>query len=107
MKQAALQQGIEAMEAFLTWSETHQGATLRELEERAAQTLQTIKELLMEAGIAQQGIGERPSQPCACGGAWVFKGYKEREVMTQHGRVRIRRAYYVCDRCGAGIFPPG
>ena len=62
---------------------------------------------LMEAAVAQQGVGEPPEACCSCGGEWVFKGYKERQVMTKQGSIRIRMAYYVCDRCGAGIFPPG
>ena len=75
------------------------------LEEQLERTMQGIRERLMEAGIAQQGPGERPGQPCTCGGEWECKGYRERRVMTRHGSVRIRRAYYVCTRCGAGLFP--
>ena len=107
MSQDVLKECMEQMQAFLEWSETHQGATLRTLEEQLERTMQGIRERLMEAGIAQQGPGERPGQPCTCGGAWEFKGYRERRVMTRHGSVRIRRAYYVCTRCGAGLFPPG
>ena len=55
MSQDVLKECMEQMRAFLEWSETHQGATLRVLEEQLERTMQGIRGRLMEAGIAQQG----------------------------------------------------
>jgi len=34
-----------------------------------------------------------------------FHSYQERQVLTLHGAVRIRRAYYYCQRCHQGYVP--
>ncbi len=108
MEQGAVVNRImERAKAVLEWSQAHPGSTLRELEEQVQKAVQAIRVELMEAAVAQQGVGAPPEASCSCGGAWVFKGYKTRQVTTTQGSIRIRRAYYVCDRCGAGFFPPG
>lgn len=97
----------QAVEAVLVWSETHRGATLRELEEQVQEAIGKVRQELMEAAVERQGRGELKSERCACGGRWVFQGYRRRQVMTTQGAIVVERAYYTCDRCGAGIFPPG
>lgn len=50
--------------------------------------------------------GERPK--CAgCGEPMRFKDYRSRRVETEAGEVEVKRAYYYCQACGSGIFPPG
>ncbi len=36
-----------------------------------------------------------------------FRAYRKRWVTTREGAIRVRRAYYTCEHCGAGFFPPG
>lgn len=107
MTQEVVQQMSHLLESVLEWSRMHPGATLLQLEEQVGKTMDQLRTQLMAAAVAQQGTGAYPSEPCRCGGRWVFEGYREREVMTTQGSIRIRRAYFTCDRCGAGIFPPG
>jgi hypothetical protein len=42
---------------------------------------------------------------CPCGGRATYRGHNELTVVTAGGRVRMRRAYYYCDRCGTGHCP--
>ncbi|MDW8067289.1 MAG: hypothetical protein RML46_00060 [Anaerolineae bacterium] len=107
MNQEVVAQISQVLESVLEWSKAHPGATLRQLEEEVAKAISQVRAQLLEAAVAQQGVGQFPQEPCACGGNWVFQGYREREVMTTQGRVKVRRAYFTCDCCGAGIFPPG
>jgi len=37
----------------------------------------------------------------------VFNGYPEKSVEGLKVDAEIPRAYYVCPRCEAGLFPPG
>lgn len=107
MSQEVVQKMSQALESVLEWSKTHPGATLRQLEEQVEKVMGQLRSQLLEAAVAHQGSEQMPKERCRCGGEWVFQGYREREVMTTQGSIRIRRAYFTCDRCGAGIFPPG
>lgn len=107
MKQEAVKRIMAEAQAVLEWSKEHPGSTLQELEEQVLKAVNAIRAELMEAAVAEQGVGEPLAARCSCGGRWVFKGYKERQVMSTLGSIRIRRAYYICERCGAGLFPPG
>lgn len=40
-----------------------------------------------------------------CGYAAKFHSYQERRVVTAHGAVRVRRAYYYCGRCQQSFLP--
>ncbi len=98
----------EKLEAVLEWSKAHPGSTLRELEERVHRAVEQLRAELMETAVAQQGVGSvLEEERCTCGGRWVLQGYRERWVTTREGAIRVRRAYYTCEHCGAGFFPPG
>jgi NADH pyrophosphatase NudC (nudix superfamily) len=42
-----------------------------------------------------------------CGGKLRNKGKRRKPLVTLRGEVEVERAYYVCQGCGAGYFPPG
>lgn len=107
MNEEILKQLTARLEAVLEWSKAHPGSTLRELEEQVQGAVDKVRAELMAAAVAQQGVGMLQEERCSCGGRWVFQGYRKRWVMTQHGTIQVQRAYYTCDRCGAGFFPPG
>jgi hypothetical protein len=99
---------VEKLEGVVEWSKAHPGSTLRELEEQVQKAIEQIQVELMETAVAQQGGGRvLEEERCECGGRWVFQGYRERWVTTREGAIRVRRAYYTCEHCGAGFFPPG
>lgn len=97
----------ESLSAVLEWSKTHPGCTLRELEKKTQGVISHLRARLLEEAVAQQGAGKLEEERCSCGGEWVFQGYRERQVMTTQGVIRVRRAYFTCEQCGAGFFPPG
>jgi hypothetical protein len=43
----------------------------------------------------------------ACGGQLVYRGQRERLLVTEAGETRLSRGYYYCGCCGAHHFPPG
>lgn len=102
--QKVLEEITQSPQELLEWSQAHPGSTLRQLEEKA-QTwkVKTVAKVL-EAAVALQGEGTLEAR-CSCGGEWVFQGDRERQGMTAQGVIRVKRAYFTCDRCRAGISP--
>ncbi len=98
---------MRATEAMLEWAKSHPDCTLRELEERVQEWKVQMGAELLEASVAVQNALVEVEEPCSCGGRWVFQGYRERNVMTSQGAIRVKRAYFTCERCGQGFFPLG
>lgn len=60
--------------------------------------------VLIELAHGQGYEGAR--RECAgCGGEMRFEGYRERQLLSSHGRVVYRRAYYHCRACHQGHVP--
>jgi hypothetical protein len=106
-KETKVAEVIRSMEELLQWAEAHPGCTLRELEERIQEWKTRVGVQVLEAAVVMQGTGRGAEGTCSCGGEWVFQGYRERHVMTSQGGIRVKRAYFTCERCGQGFFPPG
>jgi|YNPNPStandDraft_1061719.scaffolds.fasta_scaffold00624_13 hypothetical protein len=92
---------------LLQWAKEHPKCTLKELEEEIQKWKTRAGEQLLEAAVAMQGSGRWAERKCACGGEWVFQGYRERRVTTSQGVIRLKRAYFTCEHCGQGFFPLG
>lgn len=95
------------MEAVLEWAKSHPDCTLRDLEELAQEWKVQMGTALLEASVAVQEASVEVKESCSCGGRWVFQGYRERNVMTSQGVIRVKRAYFTCERCRQGFFPLG
>jgi len=49
-----------------------------------------------------------PGPVCGeCGREMHYKGHKKRHIVSSTGEVTLERAYYYCERCRRGYFPPG
>jgi hypothetical protein len=84
--------------------------TLSEIERAAYQAGEALKEGIT-AGLVEQvsrSEGAAPGPHCPkCGKEMHYKGRKPKYVVTETGRVTIERAYYYCETCKDGLFPPG
>lgn len=89
------------------WRGQHLGASVDEI---AAQVRVRRRELMgrLIAELAEKA-DERVIAPVCegCGEAMEYKGTPERWVGHGEGEVRLERAYWYCDRCESGLFPPG
>lgn len=83
--------------------------TLDDIEERVMEMGRQFKAVLTEKMIhAAEGEAREAVIICAgCGKEMRHRGYREKALVTRTGEVTIRRAYYRCEDCGRGIFPPG
>lgn len=83
--------------------------TLAEIERTVLAAGQQFQAALTEAMIEaadKEGERIRPSCP-TCGSKMRHQGYRKRQIVTETGEVILRRAYYLCEACGEGFFPPG
>ena len=57
---------------------------------------------------AEQAAREEAGVVCPeCGGQLVYRGQRERVVVSEAGETKLSRGYYYCERCRAHHFPPG
>jgi hypothetical protein len=91
---------------------------LSSVDESSSQTLADIETLALRAR-AEVGVqvtaalvdnksGQSlPGPRCEkCGQEMRYKGRKHRYLRTRSGEIAIERAYYYCEACRQGIFPP-
>jgi hypothetical protein len=81
-------------------------ASLSEMEVAVKQMLHEVGNEVMGQWLeAQDGKYPADSQPCECGQQGAYVRRREGVSLTLLGRVRYRRAYYVCPNCHMGHYP--
>jgi len=81
--------------------------TLRYAEKTAVATGEKLKEVIAQELLKEYGEQEEGVECPSCGQRLRMKDYRSRRVVTEAGEVEVRRAYYYCEACRKGIFPPG
>ena len=101
-----IQRLLREYEVLIRKSVTKQPRTLRQIEVEVEEIGKQIKETLTREIIQESApLYEGTRLACACHGRARFKGWRSREVITLHGRIRFVRAYFYCPSCGNGFFP--
>jgi uncharacterized protein with PIN domain len=72
-------------------------------------TLTDIEQVVLTERLVEkiEAVREVANGCPTCGGRLRHKGYRSRRVVTETGEVTIKRAYYYCEHCRRGVFPPG
>lgn len=100
----------DVIEKLLTEKKSPDEITLSDIEQAVFQAGEAIKQDLT-AGLVEQvseEIPEAPGPTCSeCGEEMHYKGQRPKYIVTETGAVTVERAYYYCDTCRSGIFPPG
>jgi len=101
-EKARLQQAFgEMVDELQTWREQHAEASFDEIAAQVTPRRRALMGELLEALACQHGSGMVAQ-------ALEYKGEPGREVEHYlEGEIELKRAYYYCPRCEAGIFPPG
>ncbi len=82
--------------------------TLSEIENLVEAAGQTIQRQLTDTLLRLESQPSGPGPVCEqCGLEMHYKGQKQRQVVTKTGEVEVERAYYYCNGCQRGYFPPG
>ena len=107
LRQQFLQKADAAFAAAMERAE-QEHMDLSQIEEMVEQLRIQLAAELMESVIQVQPEADwEPGLNCVqCGREMRYKGKKRRKVVTSQGEVELDRAYYYCEGCEAGLFPP-
>ena len=94
---------------LLRWEEETQKPNLSQIEEVVLELRERLSKKMAERVIAgQEEVRPVPGPRCeGCGVEMRYKGQKRKRVKSWVGELELERGYYYCEKCGAGIFPPG
>jgi uncharacterized protein with PIN domain len=107
---AELQAEAERLiDALLDWTDKVEAPNLTQIEDEVLKLRQQFSEKLGEAAVDVQATAEPLTVKCPqCGRAMHQKKKRQhRRVESRVGGVALKRAYYYCDTCRVGLFPPG
>jgi hypothetical protein len=109
LKEEMMAQAKAISEKLMEEGKLNSQMTLAEIERSVLAAGQQFQKMLTEAMIeATDKKGERIQPLCLkCGSKMRHQGYRKRQIVTEAGEVVLRRAYYLCEACGEGFFPPG
>ena len=95
--------------ALLDWTEQTDAPDLTAIEDEVLKLRQQFGEKLAAAVVAQQPTVEPLTVKCPkCDRPMHQKKKRQRRrVQGRVGGVSLNRAYYYCDHCQVGLFPPG
>jgi methionyl-tRNA synthetase len=97
----------EAMyEELHAWREEHLDASFDEIADQVTpQRRRLVAKLLEQLAVKAD---ERIEAPLCeqCGEVLRYRGTPQRDVSHREGEVGLERAYYYCDHCERGLFPP-
>jgi hypothetical protein len=95
--------------ALLDWTEQTEAPNLTQIEDEVLKLRQQFAEKLAEAAVDQQATVAPLTVACPqCGRPMHQKKKRQRRrVQSRLGGVALNRAYYYCDHCRVGLFPPG
>jgi len=108
VKAAVMAKVEEAVDKALAKGEQAGRLTLNDIEEVVLRVRAELSEALTEVLVQHAKEPAVPGPSCSgCGREMHYKGKKRRYVRTRTGEVQLERAYYYCDSCQRGFFPPG
>jgi DNA repair exonuclease SbcCD ATPase subunit len=109
LEEQLMAEAQKAIKALLAQTQPSDEITLTEIERLVRQAGEKIMEEMTASLVeASQDIQQIPGPPCPhCGQEMAYKGHKEKNLTTETGKAQVRRAYYYCEACAVGLFPPG
>lgn len=109
MEAALLAKAKETIDRLLDWHEETEGPTLTQIEDVVLELRRELGARMTELIIEEQeAVHPVPGPACSeCGKEMHDKGMKGTTIRTRSGQVEQERAYYYCEDCGGGLFPPG
>jgi hypothetical protein len=102
------EQSKQVIRELLDWNETHEKPDLTQIEDIVLKLRERLSKAMVESVVESQEAVQPVEMRCPkCGGVMRYKGRKEKVVESRVGEVELERGHYYCEKCKAGIFPPG
>jgi len=93
-------------EELQAWRAGHLAASFDEIAEQVMRRRQVIMGKLIDE-LAAKADDQVVAPECEqCRQAMIYRGKAKRQVSHREGEVALVRAYYYCDHCRSGFFPP-
>jgi hypothetical protein len=104
---ARLMKDIEAeIDRMLANKPACEEITLSYTEKSAVGVGEKLKEVIAQALLEEHREKAQEVKCPSCGKRLGMKDYRSRRIVTEAGEVELRRAYYHCEGCEQGVFPP-
>ena len=96
-------------EELLDWHEGTAEPDLTQIEDMVLKLRKQLGQRMTELVVEdQEAVRPVPGPICPeCGQEMRYKDMKRKTIGTRSGEVSLERAYYYCERCRSGLFPPG
>ena len=109
IKSELMKKAEAVIDELLDWQEVTEEPNLSQVEEKVLDLRQRLSEQMAVTVIEHQAaVRPVPGPRCkGCGQEMGYKDMKEKTVTSWVGVLTLKRGYYYCDRCRAGLFPPG
>lgn len=97
------------IDKLLAWNEESEQPNLTQIEEIVLELRQQLSQTMTEAVLdSQEAVRPVPGPCCnSCHQEMRYKGMYPKTVSSWVGEIKLDRAYFYCDRCQRGLFPPG
>lgn len=108
LKAELLSEAEEIIDELLEWHGGTEGPTLTEIEDVVLKLRKRFGRRMAKVVVGDQEA-VRPVPGPLCPTCEQEMHYKDMKMVTVEGRTgenRIERAYYHCNRCRSGLFPP-
>ncbi len=104
-----LAEAKEIFDELMEWDENITEPDLSQIEEIVLKLRGRLGKNLAETILERQENRQPSEAPSCnrCGEKMKDKGRKRNQVVGMVGEMKIERAYYYCEKCRVGHFPPG
>ena len=104
LKAKLLAEAEASIEQLLSDERMSDRMTITEIEDVIGEMEKDFRQRVLREVTGEQA---EESVSCAeCGGKLRNKGKHSKRLVTLRGETDLKRAYYQCEDCGKGIFPP-
>jgi hypothetical protein len=95
-----------AIDRLLAEGSKKEELVLSDVERLVRKAGQRIVERLTAEIVAEEAPRAEDRICPDCGRKMRYKGHKGRDLVTETGELHLERAYYYCESCRKGFFPP-